>query len=344
MNKKTKVLFSKKFEIKGTQESFEFLDVYVNADSLFFVDAARIKYESTRKSEYQYLFIRMQKKIDSFFNKVLSLYENFDKDDAANKAIFKSILGYAKETQSTHLGFGKVDSPGKGSSFKILKDAFDYIYTENLLEQGVISDFEELTLFTENFAYDRMSDFIISLIIPELAEFTLIQAKKHKINDIYFFDKPYSLGHAWDAEQEKWVLFKEKALSNSGKPMLLIPINIISRTFLYDPKKYLSHTLYRRQDDYRNMDSKYNTVKEDGTVKPPSHDKIKKIEIKDLDLSTKRYLIQRTLADKKLKSSFAGNISHIVANGSSVLTADEIEAYRIADAEAEAKRDAKKNK
>lgn len=331
MNKKTKILFSKRFEIKGTQESFDFLDVYVNADSLFFVDAARIKYESTRKSEYQYLFIRMQEKIDSFFNKVLSLYETLDKDDAANEAIFKSILGYAKETQATHLGFGKIDSPGKGSSFEILKDAFDYIYTENLLEQGVISDFEELTLFTENFAYDRMSDFIISLILPELAEFTLIQAKKHKVKDMYYFNEPYTIGHAWDVEHEKWVLFKERALSNGGKPVLLIPINIISRTFLYDPKKYLSHTLYRRQDDYRNMDSEYNTIKKDGTVKPPSHDKIKDIEIRDLDLSTKRYLIQRTLADKKLKSSFADNISHIVANGSAVLTADEIEAYRIAD-------------
>lgn len=335
MRRQEKILFSKHYGIKEDPKTFEFLDVYLNADSLFFVDAAKIKYEATRESRYQYLFVRMQRTIDNFFESVLSLYESLDEDGdldlEANMESFERILGKSGETQSTHLGFGKIGSPGKGSSFEILKDAFDYVYVERLYELGVIQNPEELTLFTENFAYDRMSDFIISLIIPELAEFTLLQVEKHKINEVHLSNKPVRLGYVWNGESKEWGIFRERTLfDHSGRPVLLIPVRIISRTFLYDPKKYLSHSLYRRQDEYRNMESEFNVVTEDG-VKPPTHKVIKEIEIQEPGLSTKRYLIDRTLVDSGLKDSFRTKIGHLVANGSAVLTAEEIAAYREKD-------------
>lgn len=337
MEKQNKILFSQYYNIEEDPRTFDFLDIYLNADSLFFVDPAKIKYESTRESEYQYLFIRMQETIDNFFETVLKLYTDLGGDGdlnlEGNMEEFERVLGKSGETQSTHLGFGEIDSPGKGSSFEILKEAFDYAYAERLFELGVVEDMEELTLFTENFAYDRMSDFIISLIIPELAEFTLLQVKKYKIEEArHISPKPRPLGHAWDSELEQWVPFKEKALlDHVVKPVLLIPIRIISRTFLYDPDKYLSHSLWRRQEEYKGMDSDLNETNEDGTIKPPPHWRIKEVEIQAPGLSTKRYLIRRTLEDRGLKRTFRQRIGNIVANDAAVLTVEEIEEYRLAD-------------
>lgn len=336
MKKPEKILFSDRYNIKGNPKGFDFLDIYLNADSQFFVDAAKIKYEATRKSDYQYLFVRMQNRIDSFFKSVLKEYEGLEGNDVldleANEALFKRFFDNSQETQSTHLGYGKVGSPGKGSSFEILKDAFDYVYLERLFELELLQDVEEMTLYTENFSYDRMSDFIISLIIPELAEFTLIQAKKYNIGGKDLSEKPVRLGYVWDSKIEEWTIFKEKAiLDHLVKPVLLIPINIISRTFLYDPDKYLSHSLWRRQDEYKYMESDLNEVKKDGSIKPPPHWKIKEVEIKEPGLSVKRYLMNRTLEDKGLKRSFRENLSNIVANGASILTVEQIEAYRLSD-------------
>lgn len=339
MKRQDKILFSKYYEIKEDPKKFDFLDIYLNADSKFFLDAAKIKYESTREGEYQYLFIRMQNKIDHFFESVLHLYQSLGVDGEldleANKDAFKRFFNNSGETQATHIGYGKVGSPGKGNSFEILKDAFDYVHVERLHELGVLENAEELTLFTENFDYDRMSDFIISLIIPELAEFTLLQGEKHNVSDNYLSKKPIRLGDVWDIESGEWQPFREKAyFDHVGKPVLLIPRCIISRTYLYDSKKYLSHSLYRRQDEYTKMESELNVVTEDG-VKPPSHKTIKEVEIQAPGLSTKVYLINRTLTDKDLRGSFKRNISHVVANGSAVLSADEIDAYRLADSREE---------
>lgn len=346
MKKPDKILFSKYYKIKEDPRTFEFVDIYLNADSQFFVDAAKIKYESNRKSKYQYLYIRMQETIDSFFDCVLKLYQSLggesDLNLQANIESFERIFGKAGETQSTHFGYGKVGSPGKGSSPKLLKEAFDYVYAEKLHELGLVKNVEELTLFTDNFSYDRMSDFIISLIIPELAEFTLIQAKKYGIDGGNLSEKPIKVGYSWDVEKEDWVLFKQTAVLHLVKPVLLIPLNIMSRKFLYDPDEYLSYSLFRRQDEYKYMDSELNTVRKDGSIKPPPHWKIKEVEIKEQNLTTKRYLINRTLQDKGLKPSFRSNLGNVVANDAAVLTVDEIEAYRTADAEAEAKREARK--
>lgn len=335
MKRQEKILFSKYYELKGDPKTFEFLDIYLNADSRFFLDAAKIKQEATRKSDYQYLFIRMQKKIDSFFESVLSLYQRLDGEtDVDSEAQLKSfikLLDYSSETQSTHIGYATVDSSGTGNSFEILKDAFDYVHAERLYELGIIKHAEELTLFTKGFDCDRMSDFIISLIVPELAEFTLLQGEKHNFSENYLYVEPIRLGYTWNIDSKEWSLFKEKAyLDHAGKPILLIPIHIISRTYMYDPKKYLSHSLYRRQDEYVKMESEFNTVTDDG-VKPPSHKTIKEIEIQEPGLSTKNYLISRTLADKNLRQSFRTNVGHLVANGAAILSVEEIEAYRLAD-------------
>ncbi|MGX8238801.1 hypothetical protein, partial [Exiguobacterium undae] len=258
---------------------------------------------------------------------------------------FARIFRNGRETQSTHFGYGKVGSSGKGSSPKILKEAFDYVYVEKLHELGLVEDIEELTLFTDNFSYDRMSDFIISLIVPELAEFTMIQAEKYGIGGDDVSKKPIKVGYSWDKEREEWVLFKHVAvLDHLLKPVLLIPLNIMSRKFLYDPDDYLSYSLFRRQDEYKDMDSPLNTVRKDGSIKPPPHWKIKEVEIKEQNLSTKRYLIKRTLQDKGLKLSFQSNLGNVVANNASVLTVDEIEAYRAADAKKEAEKEAEKEK
>lgn len=335
MKKPKKELFSRYYGIKENPEKFDFFDIYLNADSLFFVDAAKIKHEANRKSEYQYLFIRMQNTIDSFFKSVENIYENLSSHKeiylAENTNKFKGILGQSKETQSTHLGFSKIGSSGTGNSYKILKDAFDYVYMENLYEPGLVNSMEDLTLFTKNFANDRMSDLIISLIIPELAEFSLLQAEKYKISDTYISKKPIKLGHKWDNETMEWVLYKDKAIEYMNRPVLLVPFRLISRNFLYDPKKYLSHSLYRRQDEYKKIKSHYNGVNKDGSIKPPSHKTIKEVEIKESNLSTKQYLILRTQADKDLKATFFTNIKHALEAGATVLTIEEIEAYRRAD-------------
>jgi len=349
MKKPKKILFSEKYNIKDDPRTFDFIDIYINGDSKFFVDAAKIKYASTQKSEYQYLYLRMQETIDNFFNCVLKMYQSLggesDLDLKANAKSFARIFGNGGETQSTHFGYGKVGSSGKGSSPKILKEAFDYVYVEKLHELGLVKDIEELTLFTDNFSYDRMSDFIISLIVPEIAEFTMIQAKKYGIGGDDVSQKPIKVGYSWDKEREEWVLFKHVAvLDHLVKPVLLIPLNIMSRKFLYDPDDYLSYSLFRRQEEYKAMESPLNTVRKDGSIKPPPHSKIKEVEITEQNLSTKRYLIKRTLQDKGLKPSFQLNLGNVVANNASVLTVDEIEAYRLADAEADAKREAEKEK
>lgn len=321
MNKSHKnfTKFSEVVNISSESGEFDFFDILFRKDSQFFVDPALIKAAANRPGKYQHLFIRMSHNIDTFFEEVVKELE---------KVVVKNTLfKYSNETQATYLGYSEEGNYGRGNSDKILMDAFRYVKAKRLIELGIITQLEHMTLYTKAFLFDRMSDLIISLIRQELAEFSLMQSQIYGFEDLYVSKEEFPMGRRWDADQRKWVKFSSRVINPSGVKILLIPRVIVTRNMVYTPDKFLSEVFSKKQEDYKNKGIMTTEMK-NGDVKGPSYDVIRKIEIQDPDLEVKEYLIQEHSPD--VFKSFKRKVDLKTASFEGLSTS-EIDNYREKD-------------
>lgn len=320
MSHKKFTKFSERVGIEKQAKEFDFFDILFRKDSKFFVDPVLIKAAAEREGEYQHLFIRMKKNIDTFFEEVLK--------ELKKTSLRESLFKHSGETQATFLGYSSEATPGKGNSPKILMDAFRYVQSQELVKLKIITHLEQMTLYTHAFSYDRMSDLIISLIRLELAEFSLMQSKKYGFEEVHVSKEERVIGHRWDADARKWIKFSSRVINPDAVQVLLIPNEIVTRKMVYDPQKFLSSVLYRKQQEYKAA-GVMTTEKSNGEVVGPSYKQIKEVEIKDQGLKVKEYLINE-YSPSDLKS-FKSDVMHRISKSSSGLSSEEVDAYRKKD-------------
>lgn len=310
--------FTERVGIKDKEETLEFLDIYLNHDLKFFVDPVLIRQASREEGPYQYLYQRMVRNIDSFFEEIARIIL------ASESLKDTGILKRSGETQATHLGYSLVNSSGRGSSEQILLEVFDFVQANNLIENKVIFSLDQTPVYVPNFREDRLSDLIISLIRYELAEFSFLQSEKHKLVDQFVTKEPVPIGYCWDVSTNKWVKRTYRLLNPDAAPVLLIPRRILGRSLIYSPTKYLSMVLGQKQEEYKKAGSPYNGENKAGEVIPPSKKIITQIELEDQGLRVKEYLLE----NHKYFSQFERNSRHHAAANPQGLTVKVIEDMR----------------
>lgn len=304
------VRFSEHFNIRANRQSdLEFVDIRIDTDNLLFLDPTLMAVSDNQR-------IRgWNGIIQDFFNTTLNYY-NSGRQDLARR-----LFNSSKESNEIYLGYSVGEPGGNGNTEDSLSKVFDYILQERLLEDGVIDRIDDFYVFVPRFGRDFFSDLIASFLKRELINFTIEQCDIHGIERTVIIEKPY-----WNNINHSWENITEYVPEYNGKPIVLIPKEIVVKDYLYSPDRYLSEVVsIYRQEYHRDNNTDLHRQRTEGQPFV-SKDVIKDKEIKGNGLTEKEYLTNMTRENIELIRRFRTNIENTQrGTNSGRLTDEELE-------------------
>ena len=273
------VRFSEHFSITPNQQGdLEFVDVRLDTDNQLFLDPTVMAVSRNERFRNWYSIVQ------SFIATTLTYYENGDLPLA--QAIFNS----SNESNEIFLGYSTSSPRGNGNTETSLTEVFNYVVREGILGGGIVERVEDLSIFVPKFGPDYLSDLVASLLKRELILFTVEQCAKHEINRTVELERPF-----WNHNSRSWETITEMLPATpDGRPIVLVPKDIVVAEYAYSPLKYLSDIVaIRRQEYHRDNDTDLHKRREieNGFVNKKL---IYQEEIKEEGLTRKQYLIIRT--------------------------------------------------
>lgn len=302
------------YKLNVDQKGLDFIDIDVERDVELFIDPCWIHILDGK------WFEEASVTIFSFFEHIINLYENNQKDKA------KQLFNSAHEPNETCLGMSKGEPDGTGASSTMLANVFEVIVNEQMIERGLIQQIEDLPVFIDKFNQDRLSDLVTNLIRKHLVEFTKEQCKKHGIA----LTPGVEIGSYWNKDLKQWDVVTDEALIIDGKIKLLVPKIIVVKNYRNSAKHYCRRYVLvkRREEHIREGSSLVKTeMLKSGKMKVTVVlDDIEQEERKKLGKTQKEYVREITEGDPELMGRFRREMRHILlsANTTNRLTDEQI--------------------
>lgn len=202
------------FNIEKGHEHLDFVDVNISRDNRLFIDPTLIAHDPSPVGR------ECQALIMSYFHEVFDCIRTRNLDRLWNLSMF------AREPNETSLGLSRGRPSGKGASPEILMRIYQGIMDQGLLENGIIQAPADITLYTENFGADRMSDLITNIIRRVLYEFTVMQCNRYRYA---LSAEPIFLGALWSPEAGIWADGFGPAMIVNGEKRLLVPKQFVCK-------------------------------------------------------------------------------------------------------------------
>ena len=217
-------------EILGLQgishKDIDFVDIVLAPDTKLFLDPCLIEFGKTEWSA------KAQKTISSYFDRFYDLYRGHTSDDE-KLALFE----HAHEINATRLGYGNGHN-GKAKTPQGMLDTFRLV--PNLLRNGVeLSQASDLVVFIRDFAEDCLSDMLTNIIYKELVDFTLEQCLKYGKETQ---EAPAGC-YCWSDTTTRWEQYQGSSLVVNGKPILLVPKNIVRNRYYFTVDQFFSRII-----------------------------------------------------------------------------------------------------
>ncbi|MFB6822201.1 hypothetical protein ACFCXA_11495 [Streptomyces virginiae] len=215
----------------------EFVDVHVDRDNKLYVDPSAIRFWAKSGDQWSQ---EAYSSISGFFDEFLRRLWSTSSADNRNA---REMLWEFHEPRETRLGMSAVGFDGSGASEKI-GDAIWQSLRENplcTLAVPILKRLEDIPLFVEDVANDRVSDLTTRLIFHNLAKFTNGQMENHPALRNASRESEYQV---WNAEEGAWV---KEAISlphvtqegeGEGRPLLLVPKIAVHRNLRMSHGKY----------------------------------------------------------------------------------------------------------
>lgn len=217
---------SEHFKLNRKQNELDFVDIDVDNDMPLFLDPYFLSIRKDRWSQ------QANATLESFFQYVLAQFQNGDIDEVRRNFKFT-------EPNETCLGLSKSGVQGKSIGNDDATKLFQYILDSNALNDGLISNVNEIKIFVENISHDKISDLCTNVIRKQLIDYTKTQCDLYNIE----LESGIATREYWDSENLEWTASYEEMLIINEKPILLIPKSIVCRKqgFYYDSEKYARH-------------------------------------------------------------------------------------------------------
>jgi hypothetical protein len=236
-------------------KDIDFVDIYIKPDTKLFIDPCLVEISNDQWCK------QAQKTVDSFFD---ALYLNYKKTAAGSDVISK-LLEHSREINDSHLGYGNGKN-GRGNTAEGMMKILAKVPT--LIASGIEMDAPiDLTLFVSDFAEDGLSDMLTNILYKELSEFTIQQCAKYGISTTPIDADRYY----WDINTESWQRYLGHCLKIADEIVILIPKNIVRKSYYYNTSQYFSSVIVSRIQ-------KDKTEYHDGKAVTPKKKDIKKEE------------------------------------------------------------------
>ncbi|MEE1131469.1 MAG: hypothetical protein UHX00_07630 [Caryophanon sp.] len=217
---------SEYFNLNRTQNELDFVDIDINKDLPLFLDPYFLSIRQDRWSQ------EANATLENFFQYILILFKKEKLIEAEN--LFKFTEPY-----ETCLGVSKNSVRGKSLGKDDAKKLFQYIVDSEALNDGLISNVNEIKIFVENIGHDKISDLCTNVIRKHLIEYTKSQCSLYNIK----LTKNVATKEYWDSSNLEWTSSYENMLVINDTPILLVPKSIVCRKrgFFYGSEKYARH-------------------------------------------------------------------------------------------------------
>lgn len=291
-------------QVNKKQEQVQFANIGTSgADNKLFLDAVLIALNEDKLSKAAHELL------SDYFQTVFKLI----REGKSKEHLLLDILGNSSENNSFRLGkseFIKDSYPnGRGCGPDMLFRLLTRVEHRRLIEDGTIKEPIDIVLFIKDFNEDRMSDLLASILFGLLSDFTVQQALKHNPNAKFSKEE----GLRWDIKTHNWIQFDYwQLLDLKGVPLSLVPKNMITNCYRYQPNDYLMAHLIKYEQE------------EELKTNPDVEKRNKKLisqEIKEEmnNPSTKDLIIQLTLTHRSknplniykgdVKTNYSGRLS-----------------------------------
>lgn len=202
-------------------KDLNYVNTLINKDCTLFIDPMLIDVGTSD------LCKKAKSVIDDYFNCLYSVYST-QNDDFSREELFK----HASEINDNHIGYGKRLN-GKGNTEDGMIGIFSGV--EDYINRVKLSKSFELVLYVPGFAEDGMSDLLTNILYIVLSEFTIEQCNS--------INHPLSTCNAerfyWNTTSHSWARYIGQSLIVNGKPVLLIPKEIVQTKYRFTVDNYL---------------------------------------------------------------------------------------------------------
>ncbi|EOU1218619.1 hypothetical protein ABE450_002567 [Clostridium perfringens] len=286
--------FSDEFNLRDISghADLEFIDINLEKDTKLFLDPLLIESNGDEWCKESNMIL------NNYFDNVFEAYKNNQKD------LLYELFSFGREPNETFLGLSECEPKGKGNSADGLMKVFEDILNRGLMEDSLIKKPMDLCVFVHDFAEDGMSDLVTNVLRKKLNEFTLAQCEKYSIP---VSDNKVEVGASWNSATQSWETVIDNVLLYEGKNILLVPKNIVRKSYVYSVEKYLNKKILEHRQRYHLQNNtslttlrKYKNGNEE--LMPPSKKTLRKVEMKDTD--SKEFVTEYTKKNPKLIEEF----------------------------------------
>lgn len=203
------------FGVDFTQEDVDFAIPRLQGDIPLYVDPFLLWVSD--KPGYQ----AMHEEVINFFRSVSGFVRDGNLDAAA------LLLAGCDEPHAMGLGYALGSRRGSNIGPKIIASILEVLEGVPRLLEGQIRHAEELQLVVPNFAEDRASDTVSSILKRFFIDYTEQQCESLQIPT-----KKARLGQVYDSSRRLWIPAREAALPFNpldGSPILLVPLDMLRR-------------------------------------------------------------------------------------------------------------------
>lgn len=246
--------FSNNFNIHSSQEDLDFIDIPLEQDIQLFVDPYALSIIDSPWHRDATLTVQ------SFFDVFLECIRERNKGDAVE--LMKDLgepnetrLGYSSGAPRGH-GFGPVSSSK---------------YVESLIggtseASRVLRDIEDMDLFVDRVGRDLISDMTTRIIRSSLMAYTYqicldLGVETHE-------PEPFI---SWNPKNREWEKYYAQLPHFNGKPIVLVPKNIVRRIPTLYRDKYYNHVVITTflEEEMNAQESLVKLLKKDIKAKNP---------------------------------------------------------------------------
>lgn len=227
-------------KIKLSQSEFEALNIVIeNQDNRLYSDYTRIYADQSE------LGVAATTRIQSFFETFLYRHSL----DELTIDMFKPIIedefvNGCRLGKSEIVRYIKPNGLGPGSHS--LHKAFTRIASVEYVKNGFLHNLSNINLFIKGINEDKLSDMIISLIKPELCNFTNEFFLKNP-GSANFLESKQVYEQIWCVTEKKWIKELQTAYFFRGERIVLLPKNWVSRDFSYKMRRFMSNFIFEQQ-------------------------------------------------------------------------------------------------
>ncbi|MEO1769240.1 hypothetical protein [Candidatus Enterococcus ferrettii] len=231
-------LVTEYFDLKLKQKDVDFIDINMEGDSKLFINPILLT-----ESIDEDISLMGPKKVDSFFERVFTLYS-----DGKQAEALSTLFSHSKESNANHLGYSSGESKGNGASKQSLDQLFDTILKTGALAEDIMVQPVSILVFAHDFGQDRMSDLIVSILKKEFVSYTLSEARKLGIP---IEVEEISYGEYWDCDTSTWKELRDNWVKGAdGKALILTPKQIVSQKYGFSVNDYVRKAVWVWRKDH----------------------------------------------------------------------------------------------